>query len=194
MSRISAKILLLPVVVVAGLAVWFLGSRVLGTTVTDVFGNPRAYSNRLVTVAGTVTGGASLLGCKYFTLADEQNELYVLTNGILPRTNSGERVKGTVKELFAVGGLQLIYFVEESNLNPDLTIKDPCVDIEGMTKFPDREPAGEPWPINREDSWPSQGDGYRAGAGDLRPAAGEKGRRRSPEGLQPKQLLRDEEA
>lgn len=86
----------------------------LGTTkIADIKNNPRNYVGKEVTVSGTVTRTFSLFVIKYFTLNDNTGEITVITERPLPREGQQLKVKGVVREAFAIGPQSHLVVQEE---------------------------------------------------------------------------------
>lgn len=88
-------------------------SGLFATKIGRITANPGAYDGRSVTVAGEVTGRTNLLLVKFFRLRDDSGEITVVTERPLPREGERLRVKGTVKQAFALGELRAVVIVEE---------------------------------------------------------------------------------
>lgn len=84
----------------------------LTTKIGSITANPGAFDGRTVTVAGQVTGRVNLALVKFFRLRDESGEIIVVTQRPLPREGAKVRVKGTVKQAFALGDLRAVVIVE----------------------------------------------------------------------------------
>jgi aspartyl/asparaginyl-tRNA synthetase len=82
------------------------------TKIGRITAEPGAFDGRTVTVAGEVTGRVNLALVKFFRLRDESGEITVVTEGSLPREGDKVRVKGTVKQAFALGDLRAVVIVE----------------------------------------------------------------------------------
>ncbi len=84
------------------------------TRIGRITSQPGAYDGRVVTVAGEVTGRANLVVVKFFRLRDESGEIAVVTERPLPPEGEKVRVKGTVKQAFALGNLRAVVILEEA--------------------------------------------------------------------------------
>jgi len=82
------------------------------TKIGRITAEPGAFDGRTVTVAGEVTGRVNLAVIKFFKLRDRSGEITVVTEGPLPREGDQVRVKGTVKQAFALGDLRAVVIVE----------------------------------------------------------------------------------
>ena len=77
--------------------------------------NPRAYSEKVVTIEGEVTKVFSLLVVKYFTLTDNTGEITVISEKPLPKLGTKLKVKGKVEEAFSLGNQQLLVVIESED-------------------------------------------------------------------------------
>jgi len=98
---------------VIGGIVWYYHAHIQHTSISEIMENPRAYDGKVLTIEGKVIDRMSLFGIKYFTLQDETGKIKVVTKRVLPSVGSRIRVRGSVKEAFAIGGTQMLVFVEE---------------------------------------------------------------------------------
>jgi hypothetical protein len=83
------------------------------TPIGRILENPRDYADKTVTVSGEVREAFGLLFIKHFILKDDTGEIVVITDKPLPRTGAKMKVKGTVKEAFALGNRSLVVIVEK---------------------------------------------------------------------------------
>jgi hypothetical protein len=84
------------------------------TKVVDIKDNPRDYVGKEVVVSGTVLQTYSLFVIKYFTLRDDSGEITVVTERPLPREGQHLKIRGVVKEAFAIGKESLLVIQENS--------------------------------------------------------------------------------
>jgi len=103
--RISSIILLFSVAVIGC-------SRIFPTPIGRILENPRDYSEKTVTVSGEVTEVFGFFGIRYFVIKDKTGEITVVTKKPLPRKGTTVRIKGTVKDAFAIGESQVMVIVE----------------------------------------------------------------------------------
>ena len=82
--------------------------------VTDVVDHPRDYENREITIAGTVTGSASLFIVKFFEIQDDTGAMKVVTERVLPKQGEVLQVTG-VMQAIEIGRERLIVLREKSN-------------------------------------------------------------------------------
>jgi type 1 fimbria pilin len=75
------------------------------TSINQVLADPGKYRNDTITVRGTVTDSASVLGKGAYRIADGDQGLWVITNGGAPRKGARVNVTGRVQEGYDVGGL-----------------------------------------------------------------------------------------
>jgi hypothetical protein len=92
-----------------------IGCDVLSTTpIGKIIENPREYSDRTLTISGEVAEAHGFLVMKYFVLRDETGEIPVVTNKTLPKKGTKLKIKGIIKEAFAIGDRQLLVFIESN--------------------------------------------------------------------------------
>jgi aspartyl/asparaginyl-tRNA synthetase len=104
-------IILVGIAIAAGGA-WCYMKWVHVTSIGDLLKSPRSYDRKIITISGDVTNRTNLLAVKFFTLKDGSGEIAVVTERVLPNIGEKVRVRGRVKEAFALGDTQLIVFVE----------------------------------------------------------------------------------
>ena len=75
------------------------------TSINQVLADPGKYRNDTVTVRGTVTESASVLGKGAYRIADGDQGLWVITNGGAPRKGARVNVTGRVQEGYDLSGL-----------------------------------------------------------------------------------------
>jgi hypothetical protein len=91
---------------VALLIVLALGAAGCATTsINKVLADPAKYRNEQVTVPGTVTESASVLGRGAYRITDGDQSLWVITTGGAPRKGARVSVKGRVQEGYDLGFL-----------------------------------------------------------------------------------------
>lgn len=100
------------IAVFSGGGAWYYFTQVHHTPIGKILKNPREYDGKTITIAGEVTDRTSLLIVKYFRVKDKTGEIVVLTDRSLPPAGSKVRVKGHMKEAFAIGDKQMLVFVE----------------------------------------------------------------------------------
>lgn len=83
------------------------------TKIGRITADPGAFEGRTVTVSGEVTGRVNLALLRFFKLRDDSGEITVVTERPLPREGDKVRVKGTVKQAFALGDLRAVVILEE---------------------------------------------------------------------------------
>ena len=74
-------------------------------TINKVLADPGKYRNDRVTVPGTVTESASVLGRGAYRISDGDQSLWVITNGGAPRKGARVKVSGRVQEGYDLGFL-----------------------------------------------------------------------------------------
>lgn len=83
------------------------------TSIREVLDNPREYSGKKITVAGTVANVYSLFFIKYFELNDGTGVIGVITEKPLPKTGEHLKVTGTLQEAFSLGDKTMTVLVEK---------------------------------------------------------------------------------
>ena len=83
------------------------------TKIGDIEKTPGQYDGRTVTIAGKVTATHDLLVVKYYEVNDGTGEIAVVTDSALPKEGEHVRVKGQVKQAFAIGTAHLVVIVEQ---------------------------------------------------------------------------------
>ena len=74
--------------------------------------DPRSFDGKMLTIEGSVTDRMNLLVVKMFSLKDATGEIMVVTDRVLPQVGEKIRVRGQVKEAFAVGEDRMMVFKE----------------------------------------------------------------------------------
>jgi len=74
-------------------------------TINKVLADPGKYRNDRVTVPGTVTESASVLGRGAYRISDGDQSLWVITNSGAPRKGARVSVTGRVQEGYDLGFL-----------------------------------------------------------------------------------------
>jgi len=74
-------------------------------TINKVLADPGKYRNDRVSVPGTVTESASVLGRGAYRISDGDQSLWVITNGGAPRKGARVSVTGRVQEGYDLGFL-----------------------------------------------------------------------------------------
>ena len=85
------------------LACTLLSTACASRTINQVLADPGRYRNKEVTLSGAVVGSFSLLGRGAYRLEDRTGQLWIVSDGGVPREGSRVSVKGTVREGFDVG-------------------------------------------------------------------------------------------
>lgn len=83
------------------------------TKIGEIKKNPRDFAGKEVTVSGEVTEVFAFILFKSFTLKDSTGEITVVTSRTLPAKGQKLKVKGTVKEAFAIGNQNLLVLMEK---------------------------------------------------------------------------------
>ena len=98
---------------VAAIALCASCSAFFTTKIADIKAAPVKFEGQVVTIAGEVTSAANLLMVKYDKVSDGTGEMVVVTQSPLPKEGDKVRVKGTVKQEFAIGPNRMLVLVEE---------------------------------------------------------------------------------
>lgn len=89
---------------------------VIAIPIGKIIDNPGAYSDRVVTVKGTVSGSAGLFNKSSFRLRDNTGEILVYCSSTMaPRDGETLRVSGTVHLLYRFRGNSLCYIKQTDN-------------------------------------------------------------------------------
>jgi hypothetical protein len=83
------------------------------TKIGDINNNPRDYVGKEVVVSGEVTRRFTLFVVKYFALRDDSGEITVVTERPLPKQGEHLKLRGVVKEAFAIGSESLLVIQEK---------------------------------------------------------------------------------
>jgi hypothetical protein len=78
------------------------------TSINEVLADPARYRNQTITVRGTVSDSATILGRGVYRIADGDQGLWVVTTGGAPRKGARVDVTGRLQEgydLSAFGGI-----------------------------------------------------------------------------------------
>ena len=74
-------------------------------TINEILSDPGRYSNREVTVVGTVTNSFSALGTGGYEIEDGTGKLWVVSKSGVPREGAKIAVKGTIRDAYNLGSL-----------------------------------------------------------------------------------------
>ena len=83
-------------------------------SINDVLANPSQYTNREITVRGTVAESASLLGRGAFRIVDGDQGLWVVTTSGAPRTGARVNVTGRLQDGYDLSGFGRVLKLPES--------------------------------------------------------------------------------
>ena len=72
-------------------------------SINQVLADPSRYSNKQVTVSGSVVDSYSVIGRGAYQLEDKTGRLWVVSDKGVPRKGARVSVKGTVREGFSLG-------------------------------------------------------------------------------------------
>ena len=91
--------------VLVSLAALTLFASACATSINHVLADPSRYRNRDVRVSGRVTDSYSVVGRGAYRLTDRSGELWVISDGGVPRRGAEVTVKGTIRETVNLGAL-----------------------------------------------------------------------------------------
>ena len=74
-------------------------------SINQVLADPSRYSNKQVTVSGSVVDSYSVIGRGAYQLEDKTGRLWVVSDKGVPRKGARVSVKGTVREGFSLGAV-----------------------------------------------------------------------------------------
>ena len=83
-------------------------------SINDVLANPSQYTNREITVRGTVAESASVLGRGAFRIVDGDQGLWVVTTSGAPRTGARVNVKGRLQDGYDLSAFGRVLKLPES--------------------------------------------------------------------------------
>ena len=86
-------------------------------SINQVRADPARYRNQTVTVHGTVSEGASIMGKGAYKLTDGEQSLWVVTTGGAPRTGTRVDVTGRLEDGYDLGGLGRLLKLPEALQN-----------------------------------------------------------------------------
>jgi hypothetical protein len=83
-------------------------------SINDVLANPAQYTNREITVRGTVAESATVLGRGAFRIVDDGQGLWVVTTSGAPRTGARVNVTGRLQDGYDLSGFGRVLKLPES--------------------------------------------------------------------------------
>jgi hypothetical protein len=95
------------------LAVVLVSAACASKSINQVRADPAKYRNQTVTVRGTVTESASMMGKGAYKISDGEDSLWVVTSGGAPRKGARVDVTGRVQDGYDLGGLGRILKIPE---------------------------------------------------------------------------------
>ena len=95
------------------LAVVLVSAACASKSINQVRADPAKYRNQTVTVRGTVTESASIMGKGAYKISDGEDSLWVVTSGGAPRKGARVDVTGKVQDGYDLGGLGRILKIPE---------------------------------------------------------------------------------
>jgi hypothetical protein len=107
--------ILIIILILIGVGAWYYFTRVRLSQIQSILSNPKAYEGKVVTIEGEVTDRTSFFGViKFYKVKDKTGEIIVVNKKTLPELKSILRVKGKIDEVFPIGDLKLLVFLEDS--------------------------------------------------------------------------------
>ena len=83
------------------------------TPIRRILDDPARYDGREVTVRGDVTDSANLVVVRYYHLEDGTGRIAVVAKGAVPRRGASLKVRGVVRQAFALGDQSLTVILED---------------------------------------------------------------------------------
>ncbi len=84
----------------------------LATDIQKIVDNPQQFTDKEITVRGTVGNVTDLAVLRYYKLADNTGEIHVIAKGDLPSRGDKVTVTGKVKPVFKIGNSQFTVIEE----------------------------------------------------------------------------------
>ena len=107
--------ILIIILILVGFGAWYYFTRARVAQIQSILSNPQAYEGKVVTIEGEVTDRTSFFNViKFYKVKDKTGEIIVVTKKTLPALKSILRVKGRIDEVFPIGDLKLLVFLEDS--------------------------------------------------------------------------------
>jgi hypothetical protein len=106
---------LIIILILIGVGAWYYFSRVRYSQIESILSNPKAYEGKVVTIEGEVTDRTTFfVAIKFYKVRDKTGEIIVVTKRSLPELRSILRIKGRIDDVFPIGDLKLLVFLEDS--------------------------------------------------------------------------------
>jgi hypothetical protein len=83
------------------------------TPIRSILDTPATYEGRTVLISGEVEESINVLVLKYYLVRDESGRIPVVTSGAVPRRGTRVRVRGVVRQAFAIGDESLTVLIEK---------------------------------------------------------------------------------
>jgi hypothetical protein len=83
------------------------------TSIRTILDDPATYDGKTVLISGEVEESVNILVLKYFVVRDDSGKIPVVAAGAVPRRGAHVRVRGVVRQAFAIGNDSLTVLMEE---------------------------------------------------------------------------------
>jgi hypothetical protein len=83
------------------------------TPIRSILDAPATYEGKTVLISGEVEESINVLILKYYLVRDESGRIPVVTSGAVPRRGTRLRVRGVVRQAFAIGDESLTVLIEK---------------------------------------------------------------------------------
>jgi hypothetical protein len=100
-------------ILAAGLGLAVACGLFLPTPIRSILDTPAKYEGSTVLISGEVEESINVLVLKYYVVRDESGKIPVVTSGAVPRRGANVRVRGVVRQAFAIGDESLTVLIEK---------------------------------------------------------------------------------
>ncbi len=83
------------------------------TPIRSILDAPATYEGETVLISGEVEESMNVLLLRYYVVRDESGRIPVVTSGAVPRRSTRVRVRGVVRQAFAIGDESLTVLIEK---------------------------------------------------------------------------------
>jgi hypothetical protein len=83
------------------------------TPIRNILDSPATYEGKTVLISGDVEESVNVLILRYYLVRDESGRIPVVTSGAVPRRGTRVRVRGVVRQAFAIGDESLTVLIEK---------------------------------------------------------------------------------
>jgi hypothetical protein len=87
-------------------------SALFPTPIRRILDAPATYEGKTVLISGDVEESVNVLVLKYYLVRDESGRIPAVTSGAVPRRGTRVRVRGVVRQAFAIGDDSLTVLIE----------------------------------------------------------------------------------